>query len=166
MLQEFWESKFHRGLEQSRASHSRSEIFVKDWNKIKGKRETFWMGETRILLNSVTTYWSPIMCSALKEALQGIQGLMKHSLFLRQANKGVSRERNKKRPQVRIWYHKRGYKKSIRSILRKERSHSVEISKEEFLESRYLEMGKYEVIELETNSKCTAMVKRSAWLES
>lgn len=40
------------------------------------------------------------MCSTLKEALQGIQGLMKHSLFLQQANKGVSRERNKKRPQV------------------------------------------------------------------
>lgn len=58
------------------------------------------MDETRILLNSVTTYWSPIMCSALKEALQGIQGLMKHSLFLQQANRVVSRERNKKRPQV------------------------------------------------------------------
>lgn len=58
------------------------------------------MGETRTPLNSVTTYWSPIMCSALKEALQGIQGLMKHSLFLQQANKLVSRERNKKRPQV------------------------------------------------------------------
>lgn len=42
--------------------------------------------------------------------------------------------------------------KSIRSILsilrKKKHSNSVEISKEEFPESRYLEMGKYEVIEL------------------
>lgn len=51
---------------------------------------------------------------------------------------------------------------SIRCILRKERSHSVEISKEEFLESRHLEMDKHEVIELGMNSKCMGMVKRSA----
>ena len=89
MLQEFWESRFHQGLEQSRGFHSRSEIFVKDWNKTKGKRETFWVSETRILLNSVTMYWSPVMCSALEEALQGIQDLVKHSLCLQQANKVV-----------------------------------------------------------------------------
>ena len=50
---------------------------------------------------------------------------------------------------------------SISCVLRKERSHSVEISKEELLESRYLEMDRHEVTELGMNSKYTGMVKTS-----